>query len=80
MKKYYILRQDGSSIFTQPYPEDFVFHCLVLLLDRTPDETYRLCEIDCSQLKQLSLYLPIKIAGIREKEPPAATGTVCRRS
>ena len=45
MKKYYILKEDGTSLFLQPYPEDFCFHCLVNLLDRS-DERYRLCEID----------------------------------
>ncbi|MBE6811097.1 MAG: hypothetical protein E7521_08605 [Ruminococcaceae bacterium] len=55
MKKYYIIREDGSSIFEQAYPEDFVFHCLIHLLDRTSEETYRLCEIDSNVLKSLSL-------------------------
>lgn len=55
MKKYYIIRADGSSIFQEAYPEDFIFHCLVKLLDRTPDEAYRLCEIDRCQIKRLSL-------------------------
>lgn len=32
---YYIIREDGSSIFEQAYPEDFIFHCLINLLDRT---------------------------------------------
>lgn len=31
MKKYYIIRPDGSSIFALPYPEDFCIHCLFLL-------------------------------------------------
>ena len=41
MKKYYIIRADGSSIFKLPYSEDFIFHCLIKLLDVT-DETFRL--------------------------------------
>ncbi len=41
MKKYFIIRQDGSSIFKLPYQEEFIFHCLIILLDRT-DEPLRL--------------------------------------
>lgn len=45
MKKYYIIRSDGSTIFEQAYPEDFCAHCLLKLLDRTPNDLYYLCEI-----------------------------------
>lgn len=45
MKKYYIIRADGSSIFEQGYQRSFIFHCLIKLLDRS-DERYRLLEID----------------------------------
>lgn len=45
MKKYYILRADGSSIFEEAYREDFIFHCLINLLDRS-DELYSLCWFD----------------------------------
>lgn len=31
MEKYYIIREDGSSIFELPYPKDFCIHCLFLL-------------------------------------------------
>lgn len=41
MRKCYIIRADGSSIFEQAYNEDFIFHCLAKLLDRS-DEQYRL--------------------------------------
>ena len=41
MKKFYIIRADGSSIFEQPYSEDFIFHCLFNLLDRS-DVAHRL--------------------------------------
>lgn len=43
--KYYIIRADGSSIFSQAYEKDFIFHCLVKLLDRS-DEPYRLLFFD----------------------------------
>lgn len=45
MRKYYIIRPDGSSVFDQAYPEDFVYHCLFNLLDRS-EERYRLCWFD----------------------------------
>lgn len=45
MKKYYILLPDGSSMFEQAYPEDFIFHCLFKLLD-VSDERYRLLWFD----------------------------------
>lgn len=45
MKKYYIIRSDGSSLFEQGYDKDFIFHCLAKLLDCS-DEQFRLIEID----------------------------------
>lgn len=45
MKKYYIIRADGSSIFEQAYSKDFIFHCLINLLDRS-EERYRLLWFD----------------------------------
>lgn len=45
MKKYYIIRSDGSSLFEQGYDRDFIFHCLIKLLDRT-DARLQLLEID----------------------------------
>lgn len=45
MTKYYIIRADGSSVFEQGYDRDFIFHCLVKLLDRT-DARFQLLEID----------------------------------
>lgn len=50
MKKYYILRADGSSIFLQPYPEDFIYHCLFNLLETAPNEKFSLCCIDFKDL------------------------------
>ena len=50
MKKYYIIRADGSSIFEHPYPEDFIYHCLFNLLDTAPDEKFQLCCIDFKNL------------------------------
>lgn len=59
MKKYYILRADGSSIFELPYPAEFVYHCLINLIDRTPNEKYMLCEIDSrrQELFSMSAYI-----------------------
>lgn len=37
---YYIILQDGTSIFEQAYPYDFCIHCLFCLLDNE-DERYR---------------------------------------
>ena len=37
---YYIILQDGTSIFEQAYPYDFCIHCLFRLLDNE-DERYR---------------------------------------
>lgn len=45
MKKYYIIREDGSSIFEQGYGREFIFHCLIKLLE-TSNDYYRLLEID----------------------------------
>lgn len=38
--KYYILREDGSSLFSLPYPADFCYHCLGLLIE--DGQRYRL--------------------------------------
>lgn len=51
MKKYYIIRPDGSTLFEQAYPEDFCVHCLIMLLDRTPNDRYYLCEIGSTIFK-----------------------------
>lgn len=53
--KYYIIREDGTSIFEQPYCEDFIYHCLIHLIDRTPNERYRLCQIGFSDRDALSV-------------------------
>lgn len=55
MKKYYIIREDGSSVFAEPHCEDFIFHCLFCLLDTAPAEKFKLCHIDTSKLHPLSL-------------------------
>lgn len=55
MKKYYIIRPDGSSIFKQPYPLDFCLHCLVRLLDVSDVRFNLLCLNDTSEIiKKLS--------------------------
>lgn len=40
MEKYYIIKEDGSSIFQLPYPKDFCIHCLCLLIE--DGQRYRL--------------------------------------
>lgn len=40
MKMCYILRADGSSLFQQPYSEDFCYHCLSCLLNRSDEQFY----------------------------------------
>lgn len=53
--KYYIIRSDGTSVFEQGYSEDFIFHCLIHLLDRS-DETYLLLYFDeCCKLASVQL-------------------------
>ena len=49
-KKYYIIRPDGSSVFSLPYPEDFCAHCLILLMDREDTRQYRLVSFDKEML------------------------------
>ena len=45
MKGYYLIKEDGSSIFELPYCEDFIYHCLILLMDRS-EEQYRVLCVD----------------------------------
>lgn len=62
MKKYFIIRPDGSSIFEQGYQEEFIFHCLIKLLDRTTEPLRLLCIDDT-----------IKLASVqRDKAPHGA--------
>lgn len=46
---YFIIREDGSSIFELPYREDFIYHCLMCLFNLADErqlqqEHYRLLE------------------------------------
>lgn len=52
---YYILKPDGTKLFELPYNEEFIYHCLVKLLDITPDIEYSLLYIDISNLNYLPL-------------------------
>lgn len=52
MKKYYIIREDGSSIFQLPYPLDFCIHCLCLLIE--DGQKYRLMSLADSTPLSLS--------------------------
>lgn len=51
MKKYWIIRSDGSTLFELPYPEDFIYHCLIKLLD-VSDEQYKLLPFPCLQVSK----------------------------
>ena len=57
MKKYYIICEDGSSLFALPYPEDFIFHCLVNLLE-TSEEQFTLMSVD-ETVCPLPSFLPL---------------------
>ena len=41
---FYIIREDGSSIFELPYREEFIYHCLICLFNNEVDEKFRLLE------------------------------------
>lgn len=41
MKKFYIIRSDGTSIFREPHHEEFIYHCLIKLLEKS-DEHFKL--------------------------------------
>lgn len=43
-KMYYIIREDGSSIFSLPYREEFIYHCLICLFNRDINEKFKLLE------------------------------------
>lgn len=59
MKKYYIIREDGSSLFALPYPKDFIFHCLVKLVDIT-DEQFTLMSVDDTSALPRLVTLPYR--------------------
>lgn len=65
MEKYYIIREDGSSIFALPYPKDFCIHCLCLLIE--DGQRYRLMSFanpapfSCQQLPKLDYSSPAKM-------------------
>lgn len=56
MKEYYIIKPDGTSLFELPYQEEFIYHCLFNLIDRTPDIKYTLLQIDARELHRVSLF------------------------
>lgn len=43
-KLYYIIREDGSSIFELPYREEFIYHCLIKLIDTAEGQKFRLLQ------------------------------------
>lgn len=44
MKLYYIIRQDGLSVFEQGFPLDFIMHCYYNLIERS-EEHYQVISI-----------------------------------
>mgnify|MGYP007111689698 CR=1 FL=1 len=52
MKYYWIIRSDGTTLFELPYPEDFIFHCLIKLLDVSSEE-YKLLPFPCLHVSEL---------------------------
>lgn len=56
MKKYYILRSDGSSIFVKSYPMEFIMQCYYHLICRS-DEAYTVIEALEVRTVPHSLYL-----------------------
>lgn len=53
---YYLVFPDGSKLFQTPFPEDFVYHCLFLALDKGLD--LRLVKVlDCRGLFLLLIEL-----------------------
>ena len=69
MKKYYIIRSDGSSLFEQGYDKDFIFHCLTKLLDRSDecfrllefDENCKFCAVQATKPYTRRVYLPVEV-------------------
>lgn len=56
-KLYYIIREDGSSIFELPYREEFVYHCLIKLFDTAENQKFRLLQFADNML--IFNYIPI---------------------
>ncbi len=54
---YFIIREDGSSIFQLPYCEEFVYHCLIKLLDTAENQKFRLLQFVDNML--ILNYIPI---------------------
>ncbi len=54
---YYIIRENGSSIFELPYREEFIYHCLIKLLDIAENEKFMLLEFAENTL--VFNYIPI---------------------
>lgn len=65
MKKYYIIRPDGSSIFELGYQKEFIYHCLIKLLDRTTEPLRLLCIDDT-----------IKLASVQRDKAPTRRQSV----
>lgn len=72
IKKYYIIRPDGSSIFAQGYQEEFIFHCLIKLLDRTTEPLRLLCIDDSIKLASVQRDTALVAAERNTVEPCGA--------
>jgi hypothetical protein len=52
MKYYWIIKENGTALFELPYPEDFIYHCLIKLLDSS-SEQYKLLPFPYQQVTDL---------------------------
>lgn len=70
--KYYILREDGSSLFSLPYPADFCYHCLGLLIE--DGQRYRLLAFANTPIQCLPLILTsAKLTAKNVRDPRKST-------
>ena len=72
MELYYIVDSNGNSLFKQPYCKDFCIHCLVMLLDRAPKETFSLLSASF-ELKLRSKKINIQKSDLLDIKPATAT-------
>lgn len=51
---YYLILHDGTSLFIEPKPYDFCYHCLFLLIDN-PDPRFRGIRLMSAPAMRISL-------------------------
>ena len=67
---YYIIKNDGTSIFEQPYPFDFCIHCLFQLIDSSDPllQNCRLVQLNFNNVRSSQRLPAVRVSSITVPE------------